>query len=129
MVMSISEAVKAIVNNYERVLTPGRPCEGYEVRQMEKALEVLSEELAKATEAKFGTDVKGGDDNMNINKLKGKIVENGMNVERLADMMGVDRATLYRKLNNSEKITIGEALTMKKILGMSNAEAFEIFLA
>ena len=51
--MTIEEAVKTINNNYKRVLLPGLPCEGYEVRQMKKALEVLSEELQKAVERKF----------------------------------------------------------------------------
>ena len=66
---------------------------------------------------------------MNINKLKGKIVEKGMNIEKVADMIGVDRSSLYRKLNNADKITIGEAAKMKDALGMSDAEAYEIFLA
>lgn len=66
---------------------------------------------------------------MNINKLKGKIVENGMNVEKLADMIGIDRSSLYRKLSNAEKITIGEACKMKEALELSDAEACEIFLS
>lgn len=66
---------------------------------------------------------------MKINKLKAKIVENGMNVEALADAIGIDRSSLYRKLNNFEKITIGEALRMKDALGMTDEEASDIFLA
>ena len=66
---------------------------------------------------------------MNINKLKGKIVEKDMNVEKLADIIGIDRSSLYRKLNNAEKITIGEAVKMKDALEMNDAEAYEIFLA
>lgn len=66
---------------------------------------------------------------MNINKLKGKIVEKDMNVEKLADIIGIDRSSLYRKLNNAEKITIGEAAKMKDALEMDDAEAYEIFLA
>lgn len=66
---------------------------------------------------------------MNINKLRGKIVENGMNVEMLADKIGIDRSSLYRKLNNWEKITIGEAVRMKDALRLSDAEAYDIFLA
>ena len=66
---------------------------------------------------------------MNINKLKGKIVENGMNIETLAEMIGVDRSSLYRKLNNSEKITIGEAVKMKEALSLSDSDAYDIFLA
>ena len=66
---------------------------------------------------------------MNIPKLRGKIVEKNMNVESLAVLIGVDRSSLYRKLNNAEKITIGEALRMKEALQLSDTEAYEIFLA
>lgn len=50
--MTIEEAVRTINNCYRRVILPG-PCEGYEVRQMEKALKLLTEELKKAVERKF----------------------------------------------------------------------------
>ena len=66
---------------------------------------------------------------MKLNKLKAKIVELGMNVETLADKIGMERSTLYRKLNNFEKITIGEAVRMKDALGMTDAEATDIFLS
>ena len=66
---------------------------------------------------------------MNVAKLRGKIVECGMNVEGLASKIGVDRSSLYRKLNNAEKITIGEASRMKEALEMTDAEALDIFLA
>lgn len=66
---------------------------------------------------------------VNVNKLKGKIVEKEMNVETLAVLIGVDRSSLYRKLNDAEKITIGEAAKMKDALGMSDSEAYDIFLA
>lgn len=65
---------------------------------------------------------------MNINKLKGMLVEQGMNVETLAERIGSERSSLYRKLNNAEKITIGEAVRIKGALNMSDAEAIEIFL-
>lgn len=48
--------------------------------------------------------------NVNVNKLKGKIVENGMTVSALAEKIGVDRATLYRKLsNNGETMLVKDA--------------------
>ena len=65
---------------------------------------------------------------MNINKFKGKIVENGMNVEQLAGAIGIYRATLYRKLNEFEKITIGEAIKIKGVLQLNDEDACEIFL-
>ncbi len=65
---------------------------------------------------------------MNVNKLKGKIVEKGMNVELLAASIGVDRSSLYRKLNDGDKITIGEAVKIKNALGLSVEDAVDIFL-
>jgi plasmid maintenance system antidote protein VapI len=52
-----------------------------------------------------------------------------MNVEQLAKIIKVDRSSLYRKFNNAEKITIGEAMNMKEALHMSSEEACEIFLS
>lgn len=66
---------------------------------------------------------------MKTNKLKGKIVERGMNVSKLAECIGIDKATLYRKLNNFDSFTIGDALKIKDALGLSNQEAYDIFLA
>lgn len=66
---------------------------------------------------------------MNVSKLKGKIVERDMNVESLAVLIGIDKSSLYRKLNNAEKITIGEAARIKDALELSDTDAYDIFLA
>lgn len=66
---------------------------------------------------------------MKVHKLKAKIVERGLNVEALANMIGVERSTLYRKLNLFEKITIGEAIRIKAALDMTDDEASDIFLS
>jgi len=67
-------------------------------------------------------------EHMNINKLKGKIVEKEMNVETLASKIGLDRSSLYRKLNDCEKLTIGEVAKIKDALEMTDEDACEIFL-
>ena len=64
---------------------------------------------------------------MNIPKLKGKMVEKGLNVETLAAKIGVDKSTLYRKLNECEKISIGDAQKIKLELDLTNDEAIDIF--
>ncbi len=65
---------------------------------------------------------------VNINKLKGKIVENGMNVELLAKKMNIDKTTLYRKLNDEGKnLTIREVNLMVKELKLSAEEIGAIF--
>lgn len=65
---------------------------------------------------------------MNVQKLRGKIVEKGMNVETLAKEIGVNRSSMYRKLNNG-KLTIGEVSKIKEVLDLSNEEATNIFFA
>jgi DNA-binding phage protein len=67
---------------------------------------------------------------VNINKLKGKIVENGLNTEKLADNIGIDRSTLYRKINNNgETFTIKEADLIVKALNLTAEEAKAIFFS
>ena len=65
---------------------------------------------------------------MNISKLKAKIVEKDMNVEKLADCVGIDRSSMYRKLNNFDRISIGEAKKIKAALELTDEEATLIFL-
>lgn len=65
---------------------------------------------------------------MNTNKLKAKIIEKGLNVTEFASIINKDRSSLYRKLSNPQKITIGEAMLIKEALEMTNEEASEIFL-
>ena len=67
---------------------------------------------------------------MNVNKLKGKIVENGLNVSQLAVSIGVDRTTLYRKLTSTgETLTISEAEKIAKVLNLSMEDVNAIFFA
>lgn len=66
---------------------------------------------------------------VNVNKLRGKIVEKGMTVEAVAKAMGIDKSTLYRKLQAAETITIREANAIGKILGLTMQESIDIFLA
>lgn len=65
---------------------------------------------------------------MRSNKLKGKIIEKGMNVEQLAEKIGIDRATFYRKLNDFERFTVGDVLRIKDALGLTTQEAYSIFI-
>lgn len=66
---------------------------------------------------------------MNINKLRGKIVEKEKSADDLANALGISVATYYRKMSDAEKITIGEAKILKATLEMTDAEATEIFLS
>jgi DNA-binding phage protein len=65
---------------------------------------------------------------MNINKLKGKMVERGTNISALAKAIGVDKSTLYRKIkNNGEEISIKEAKSIIEVLNLSLDEVNAIF--
>ena len=67
---------------------------------------------------------------VNINKLKGKIVEQGMSIEDLAREIGVNKSTLYRKIQNKgETITIKEANLIRKALNLSGEEVIAIFFS
>ena len=66
---------------------------------------------------------------VNVNKLKAKMVERGMNVETTAEAAGMNKATLYRRLNNPEEITIGEADALVSALEMDCPEAIAIFFS
>jgi predicted transcriptional regulator len=63
---------------------------------------------------------------MNVNKLKGKIVEKGLTIGKLASMIGINRSTLYRKLNAST-LTVKEVNLIVKALELSREEAIDIF--
>lgn len=65
---------------------------------------------------------------MNVSALKGKMVEKNINAETLAERIGIDRSTMYRKLGNLEKVTIGEARKIATVLGLTGTEASAIFL-
>lgn len=65
---------------------------------------------------------------MNIQKLKGKIIERGISVEVLSKMIGITKSAMYRKLNAFDKITVGEVKRIKEALQLTDEEACDIFL-
>lgn len=66
---------------------------------------------------------------VNVQKLKGKIIEKGMNISILANTIKINRSTLYRKLNGKCPITINDADLIVKELDLSETEAFSIFFS
>lgn len=65
---------------------------------------------------------------MNLNMLKGKIVENGLNVPKVAEALEIDPKTLYRRLN-SGKVSVQDAAKMKDLLSITDEDAIKIFLS
>ena len=62
-------------------------------------------------------------------KLREVIKKKNLSVESLAEKIGIDRETFYRKVNsNGEKFTVGEVNKMAKEVGMTGLEVVSIFL-
>lgn len=67
---------------------------------------------------------------VNVNKLRGKIIENGLSVKELADNLDMDRSTLYRKMNSEgDTMTISDAVNISRILDLSLEEVNSIFFS
>ena len=61
---------------------------------------------------------------VNVNKLKGKIVEKGLTIRGLATDIGLDPSTLYRKIGDGgDSFTIGEVKKIVDALSLSAEEA------
>ncbi|MFA9376202.1 MAG: helix-turn-helix domain-containing protein [Lachnotalea sp.] len=67
---------------------------------------------------------------VNVNKLKGKIVENGLSISDLAEKMGVDKTTLYRKISgNGESFSIKDVNLIAQVLKLNIYEINNIFFS
>ena len=65
----------------------------------------------------------------NRNKLRAKIVEKGFTMEKLAKILGIDSATLYRKMSMKSDFTRNEIVMIKDALEMTVDEINSIFFA
>ena len=66
---------------------------------------------------------------VNVDLLRVKIAERKTNVSEVAGRMGVDKATLYRRIADSSSFTIGEVVKIVEILKLSHDEAISIFFS
>lgn len=66
---------------------------------------------------------------VNVDLLRSKITEKRTNVSEIAAQMGVDKATLYRRIADSDSFTIGEASKITEILNLTHDEAISIFFS
>lgn len=65
---------------------------------------------------------------MKIQRLKGRAMEYKKPISTLAEKIGIDKSTLYRKLENGgDTITIKEARLIAKELEMNTDEINDIF--
>lgn len=67
---------------------------------------------------------------VDIAMLRSKIAERGMTQEKLAHAMSIDKSTLSRKMKSEAlDFSVGEMHRIVEILGLTKAEAGEIFLS
>lgn len=65
---------------------------------------------------------------ISVNKLKGKIVENGLSVADVAKAIGIGTASLYRKMNGKEEtMYVKDAYAIGQLLKLSTDEMNAIF--
>ena len=63
----------------------------------------------------------------NINKLKGKITENGYTIKTLASEVGLCETSLRRKINDKSDFTLSETLKVKDKLHLTSQDYLDIF--
>ena len=61
------------------------------------------------------------------NKLKGRIVEKGFTVTRLAETIGLSRQSLGKKLNGLREFSVSEILSLCEVLGITRSEIDDYF--
>ena len=67
---------------------------------------------------------------VNVDKLRGRMVEYKVNADKMSELIGVNRATFYRKLENSgESFTIREVNIIAKALNLDLNELNAIFFS
>lgn len=65
----------------------------------------------------------------NKNLFKAKLVEHGYSVKDVADMLGCNQATLYRKINGTSDFDRNDIQLIKLTFNLSPEEVNNIFFA
>lgn len=64
---------------------------------------------------------------VNTQLLRKKMADNNSTISDVAEKIGVDKATLYRRMADTEAFTIGEVEKIAAVLGLSHEDAVNIF--
>lgn len=65
---------------------------------------------------------------MNLNKLKGKLVEKQKTYEDCSIYLGISTTSFNNKMNGKSKFYVDEINELSKLLGLNNLEKVDIFL-
>lgn len=63
------------------------------------------------------------------NKFKAKVIASGYTIEKLANILGINTATLYRKMNGHSDFSRSEMQIIRQTLSISQQDMDEIFFA
>ena len=66
---------------------------------------------------------------MNINDLKAEIARNGLSIAKLADMVGMDKVTLYSRVKGETAFKQPEIAAIAQALNLSEEEIIRIFFS
>lgn len=64
---------------------------------------------------------------LNTLKLKSRVIESGITVKEIAGEIGVNPATIYRKINGKSQFTADEMIKIKKMLHIDTVSFCNIF--
>lgn len=64
---------------------------------------------------------------MNAEMLKTELKKKKLSVEKLAEMAGVHKTTIYRSINGDSKLTVETAKSITHALKLKPAAAFSLF--
>lgn len=66
---------------------------------------------------------------MNINDLNAEIARRGLTIPKLAELVGIDKKTLYSRMKCETSFKQTEIVKISKILNLSKDKIFGIFFA
>lgn len=64
---------------------------------------------------------------MQMNELKAEIVRNGMTLGEVADKIGMQRTTLWRRFKNPDEFTMSEVKRIVAVLNLTGNKVLTIF--
>ena len=66
---------------------------------------------------------------MNVNDLNAEIARCGLTIPKLADLIGMDKKTLYSRMKGETSFKQPEIANISKVLKLSQDKIFSIFFA
>ena len=88
----------------------------------------VERDIIRMQEVAFMRRRKSGEKMLDVQKLKGKIIEKGKSIETVSADLGINPATFYRKLKNNS-FEIREADKLIEVLSLTGEEASAIFFS